>query len=651
MNLKNSCQNFGKNLSDILFIKKRIIFVFLGTLGIAILIFFSISYYFNHTQIVPASKGKFIEGIIGQPRFINPLYIDNDIDRDLVELLFSGLFSYNENGIVVEDLVKSYEILENGKVYKFQLKDNIFWHDGEKITADDVIFTIEAAQNPDYKSALITAWYGVKAEKNSEKSFTIELKNPYASFLENCTIKILPKHIWEKISSDKIPLTLATFPSNLLVGSGPFKFQELKFTENSTKLESIILKRNTNYFFNPSYFSQIIFKFFSQEKDLIRAINSSEIDGTAFLAPFNGKLFKNNEYNLTSLVLPRYFALFFNLQKSKVLSGKEVRKSLKTAVNKEAIKEKIFQNEAEIINSAILNKFFNLNPPSKNYEFNLQEASVLLEKTGFKLTENGKREKIAREKISFEFKKYLKLGSKGKDVENLQNCLSLLPEIYPGGEITGYFGKKTKTAVIRFQEKYVQGNADGVIGIKTREILNKVCCIEKETLALSFSITTLENSTLLEVANLLKNQWEKIGADVEIKAYSLSELKKIIKERDYESLLFGEILGLIPDPFPFWHSTQKSPGSNLSNYENEKADTLLTEIRKTSDSSERKEKLEKLQDIIIEDVPAIFLYNPNYYHLLSNKIKGNSEQFKISDPSRRFLNIEQWYIETKRVWK
>ena len=151
---------------------------------------------------------------------------------------------------------------------------------------------------------------------------------------------------------------------------------------------------------------------------------------------------------------------------------------------------------------------------------------------------------------------------------------------------------------------------------------------------------------------MLKNQWGKIGANIEIKSYSLSELKKIIKERDYESLLFGEALGLIPDLFPFWHSSQKEiPGLNLSNYENKKADNLLTEIRQTLDNEERKEKLESLQDIIIEDIPAIFLYNPNYYHFLSNKTKGVSKELKILDPSKRFLNIENWYTQTRRTWK
>ena len=661
MNLRNSFKNFWNKIfsffSKLSKRKKRLLIAFIS-LGVILLIAFLLNFYFSHTEIVPAFGGKFTEGIIGQPRFINPLYIDNDIDRDLVELLFSGLFSYDENGEIVNDLVKDYEISENGKNYEFELKDNIYWHDDQEITADDVIFTIEALQNPDYKTPLITTWYGIKVEKISQKSLRISLENPYAPFLENCTVKILPKHIWEKILPENLPLTLATFPPELLIGSGLFKFKELKFKENSTKIESITLQSNQKYFAKIPYLSQISFKFFDEGKSLTQALNKKEIDGFASLAPFDEKSLGNYEYNLTSLFLPRYFALFFNLQDSKILSEKKVREALSYATNKIEILETVFQKDAEIIDSPILSNFFNYKRPSKIYKFDLKRTEDLLDAAGFKMTENGRhppatpREKIVKEETSFEFKKYLKPGSKGPEVENLQKCLSLLSEIYPEKEITGFFGKKTKTAVIAFQEKYLEGNADGTVGEKTREKLNEVCVFPKEVLTLNFCITTLDDPTLLNVANLLKNQWEKIDINIEIKSYSLSELKKIIKERDYESLLFGEALGLIPDLFPFWHSSQKKvPGSNLSSYENKKVDTLLTEIRQTLDAEERKEKLESLQDIIIEDIPAIFLYNPNYYHFLSNKIKGVSKELKILDPSKRFLNMKNWYLQTKRVWR
>ena len=116
-------------------------------------------------------------------------------------------------------------------------------------------------------------------------------------------------------------------------------------------------------------------------------------------------------------------------------------------------------------------------------------------------------------------------------------------------------------------------------------------------------------------------------------------------------LLFGEVLEIIPDPYPFWHSSQiKDPGLNLAKYENKSADKLL-ELARTSQSPEdRAQKYQEFQEILIEDAPALFIYSPEYIYYVSQKIKGVDTEI-IADPSKRFSNIENWYIKTKRVWK
>jgi peptide/nickel transport system substrate-binding protein len=155
----------------------------------------------------------------------------------------------------------------------------------------------------------------------------------------------------------------------------------------------------------------------------------------------------------------------------------------------------------------------------------------------------------------------------------------------------------------------------------------------------------------VQVANSLKNYWQEVGVTVNIKAVEVSELKSIIKERSYDALLYGEALGNEPDLYPFWHSSQKSdPGLNLSEYENKDVDTLLKDARETLDNSLKQTKYETFQDIIVEDAPALFLYNPDYIYWVSAKING-LETTKIVDPAKRFSNIENWYIKTKRIWK
>ena len=253
------------------------------------------------------------------------------------------------------------------------------------------------------------------------------------------------------------------------------------------------------------------------------------------------------------------------------------------------------------------------------------------------------------------------MGSQGNEVKELQKCLARDSEVYPEGEITGYFGEKTKKAVIKFQEKYrteilePQGLSAGTGEVlkSTRDKLNALCAApSEETIPLSFTIITVNQPILEKVASLLKEQWKSLGINLEIKTIDVSTLtEEIIKPRNYEMLLFGEVLGLIPDPFPFWHSSQtKDPGLNLASYENKDCDKILEDIRQNLNEGERKVALEKFQNILIEDSPAIFLYSPDYLYLVSNEIKGINTKI-IADPSKRFSNIENWYVKTKRVWK
>jgi len=615
-------------------------------------IFLLVNFYFRNTEIRPASGGIFIEGLIGQPRFLNPIYAQaRDIDRDLVELIFSGLMKYDGEGKIVPDLAREYKI-EEGKIFEVYLKENLLWSDQIPLTVDDIIFTIKIIQDPDYKSPLRAAWLGVETEKISDKAIRFKLKNPSVNFLENLTLKILPKHIWEKISPENFPLSEYNLKP---IGSGPFKFKDLKIEKE--KIVSLNLIRNKNYHQIP-HLEQISFQFFENETDLIKNLNKVNGFSPIFLENYQ---ISQDQFLTYKISLPRYFAIFFNLEKSKIFSEKEIRKALNCGVNKIEILEKLFNGQGKIVDSPILPEIFDINPPSQTYQFNQDQAKEILDGAGFLENQEGKRVRMIKKEKEFQFKNDLKLGSQGDEVRELQKCLARDPEVYPEAEISGFFGNLTKRAVIKFQEKYKEEilepwgfkEGTGMVSKTTREKLNEICFgEEKEFLPLKFSISTGNQKILVEIAKILKNQLEKLGAEIEIKEYDLPTLEReVIKKRDYEALLFGQVLTLIPDPFPFWHSLQKiDPGLNLSLYENKIVDKILEETRQNFNFEERAKKYQEFQDILIEEAPAIFLINPDYLYFLSKEIKGVNLT-KITDPSKRFCQIEDWYIKTKRAWK
>ncbi len=597
--------------------EKQLFFLFL-CLFVFSFLYLSINFYYNNTRIVPAIGGIYKEGLVGQPRFINPIYATSDVDRDILQLIYSGLMKHDKGEIVL-DLAKSYDVKEDGKVYVFQIKDNIFWHDGELLTVDDILFTIQAIQNPEYKSPFRANWIGISMEKINDFEIKFNLIKPYAGFLENLTLKILPKHIWQNISPDQAPLDSHNFKP---IGSGPYQIKQLN--QGHDRIDSLILER-----FKDSNISEIHLVFFNDKKEI------RGVDG------FGSLEIKNTNWNTYEVSLPRYFALFLNLEK---FQDKEIRQALQYSISQD-----IFEKP---INSPFLPEFYGFDLYQNN-GFDPEKVQEILNNKGFVLnSETGYLEKTIED--DFSFSQELKQGSRGEQVTALQTCLAKFDDIYPGGEITGYFGPSTKEAVIAFQEKHKEDILDpwgfekgtGLVSETTREKLNEIC-FQRETILLEFSISTLDQVNLLETAELLKKEFKNQGIKVNIKKITEQQ----IKERDYESFLIGVINGAILDPLPFWHSEQKKdPGYNFSLYENKSADKVLEDLRTTSDLEIRKEKLEKLQEIIISDIPALFLYTQGYNYNVSSRIKG-IELEKLISPSHRFSQIESWYIRTQRSWK
>jgi peptide/nickel transport system substrate-binding protein len=199
-----------------------------------------------------------------------------------------------------------------------------------------------------------------------------------------------------------------------------------------------------------------------------------------------------------------------------------------------------------------------------------------------------------------------------------------------------------------------QLNADG-IREKKKETRGKGQEIER----LEFNLVVPQIPFLVETANLIKEDWSKIGVKLNLIIRSTAEISdEVVKNRDYEMLIFGNIFrnNDVPDLSSFWHSSERFyPGFNLALYENKTADSLIESIRKNLNERNRERDLAVLQSLIIQDMPAIFLYSPDYFYIVKTLLKGfeNIEQRRriISLSSDRFKNIEKWYVKTARVFK
>ena len=176
----------------------------------------------------------------------------------------------------------------------------------------------------------------------------------------------------------------------------------------------------------------------------------------------------------------------------------------------------------------------------------------------------------------------------------------------------------------------------------------KIAEIKTENIELNIIVPQID--FLRKTAAVIQEAWLAIGIQrVNVIEVSTDEIiESVVKSRDYEMLLFGNSLENPLDLFPFWHSSQRFyPGLNLSLYNNQKVDNLIEDIRQQEDESYQSQ-LKTLESLIVEDIPAIFLYSLPYTYVHHERLRGFQKEI-IINPSDRLSNIHNWYINSARV--
>ncbi len=360
-----------KHISKFLNPKENLIIKICLLLIVVNAVYLGFDFFKKHLQYAPVPGGEYIEGIVGYPKTINPLYaVNRDVDSDISSLIYSSLFKYDQNGVLVSDLAESVTINED-KEYIIKIKDNAKWQNGNKISSDDILFTINAIKNSDYRSPLRSSLSSVEAEKIDDQTVKLTLSSPYAPFLEVLTFGILPKSIWENVS----PSSAASSELNLKpIGSGPYKFKSL-IKNKDGDLKEYNLAVNDDYYSQKPYIKNIKFKFFVDYPEAIKALNDNQIDGLGYL-PFDERkeLLAKDSLAFHELIRPQIISLFFNSNKDKALSDKVVRVSLAQAIDKNQIINEIFDGVYQRADGPILSASFAYNDQIKKYDFSPLEA-------------------------------------------------------------------------------------------------------------------------------------------------------------------------------------------------------------------------------------------------------------------------------------
>lgn len=343
----------------------------------------------------PVRGGTIIEGVVGRAGVINPLYAQtSQIDRDISRLIFSGLVKTNRSREYLPDLATSWDILDKGKTYIFNLRDNVKWHDGEKFNADDVAFTIKVIQSDGYKGLLKASWQGITATALNATTVEFKLPNPSTFFLSQLTLGIIPEHLFAHL-----PVTVIGDAENNTkpIGTGPYKLASATNSRNA-----ISLSVNENYYDKLPLVDKIVFYFHDNEKTLLTTLQSGAITSAGFssLAEVNQlTLPRINKYNYQ---LPQYKAVFINqMGGNPALADKVVRQALAFATNKTKIINDVEGGDATAQDSPILPGFWGYLSTTKKYAFDFVSARDLLHKNGWQDTDKDGILEKGKVKLSF----------------------------------------------------------------------------------------------------------------------------------------------------------------------------------------------------------------------------------------------------------
>ncbi len=577
-------------------------------------------FYTENTELRPSKGGTYIEGSVGELQPLNPWFIvTNDVNRDILSLVFAGLLKYNPETKQIEESLATLEESPDGTIYTVTLKDNLYWHDStvediHRVTADDILFTYKTLQDVNFPNSLLRQnFQGVEVEKLSDTKVRFKLEEPYHFFPSNLTIGLLPARSFEAIPVDRLDQTI-DFGFNP-IGAGPYAFKGLVQTELSTE---VTLERFSGAMGDPYHLERVIFRIYPDYPTLLSDIRT--LDGVRHVPRSdNGDPIVPRQFSATNYTLPQYIALFFNLEQPK-LRDQKLRLGLQLGTDKQDIVNRI--GEGLIVDTPLLE----IDVSDWRYKFDPDASQGALFSTNWHLPEKVRLQRLleireANEAGPLRLTPIALLDTGAVltvtgslSVVSLSGSLNTIPlSPHPtntGAWIVGlpttggsgslvegysllqladakgkildsyYLWRTTKSADFRraveeqrlvdlfiasrdaeFPEenKITVQNLYLEQGMLRRRLSTDPTDIRINDAGERLSLRLLTSSTPPEyplIAKGIQAQWAKLGVEVTLQIpTSKQEFEEKMLTRDYDILLFGQSLLDNLDSYPYWHSS------------------------------------------------------------------------------------------------
>lgn len=308
------------------------------------------------------------------PTRVNPILSSDSASATISDWIFNGLFKYDKEGKITTDLASSYTFKSKTELI-IKLNKNISWHDGQKFTAHDVLFTYNTIHNPKVYTSILSNYKQVKkVEVLDDYTLRILYKKPYFKALEIWMVGILPKHLL-KNEKDIMTSSFNKHP----IGTGPYKISGFKVGED------ILLEVNKEYFKTPAKIDKILYKFVPDETTSFFMLKQKTLDvGSLTSLQLDRQISSSfkEDYTISEKPSFGYAYLGFNL-KNKKFQDLRVRKALSLAINRQEMVDILFFGHGRVCNGPFLPGSFAFNETVKPIKQNIKIAKALLKEAGY----------------------------------------------------------------------------------------------------------------------------------------------------------------------------------------------------------------------------------------------------------------------------
>jgi peptide/nickel transport system substrate-binding protein len=451
----------------------------------------------------PVSGGQVVEAVVGTPGPLNPLFEQGANEREIDSIVYQGLTTINPRQQVTGLLARSWTVSTDGLTYTFTLRNDVRWADGAPFNADDVMFTFNTLQSPDYQDPTQQLWKDVVVEKVNQQQVKFTLKAPSAAFPLALRQGIVPRHLFQGVPIANMTRSPRSGPR--AVGTGPFQASSI-----SADRHEVALDRNP--YANPRpNLDHFVFRSYATAADAMDAVSRGEADTFGDLQPQGASaLAKRTGVNVMQIATFNFTAVYFNLTPDLAVffEPPAVRQALTQAIDRKRIVNDVLEGHADPASGPI--------PPSDwaysrqsatKYPFNPAAATKTLQGAGWTMNlQTGVLEKGGRsfqvQLVTADAYPYRQVAESVRDQLRLIGVQVVIEPVPASVLVSKYLiGKQFQLALADFDngsdpdqsQLWHSGAASASLNFTTADRLPKQALIDKD---LEDGIGRLENGAV-----------------------------------------------------------------------------------------------------------------------------------------------------------